>query len=86
MCRIIETISINSSSNSSNAILGVLILLVITSTFYVHYIILYNILISTDGAVRRMFLSFHLFWTSDYTFRYNIWTTADTFNMPASYQ
>ena len=36
--------------------------------------ILYNILRNTedtDGAVHRMFLSSHLFWTSDYTFRYN---------------
>ena len=32
-----------------------------------HYIILYNILTSTDGTVRRMFLSSHLVWTSDYT-------------------
>ena len=38
------------------------------------YKILYNILTSTDGAVRRMFVSSHLFWTTDYTFRYNIWT------------
>ena len=46
-----------------------------------HIIILYNIFTSTDGAVRRMFLSFHLFWMSDYTFRYNIWT-----NQPGSHR
>ena len=45
------------------------------TTFYVHYILLYNILTSIDGVVRRMFSPSRLFWTSDYTFRDNKWTS-----------
>ena len=36
-----------------------------TFSFICKHIVLYNIFTSTDGAVRRMFLSSHLFWTSD---------------------
>ena len=38
-----------------------------TFSFICVHIILYNIFTSTDGAVRRIFLSSHLFWTSDCT-------------------